>query len=426
MRATRSMGNLNNFTEGMRAYHNGDYPAAVDILSAITGRGDLSGKLARYYCAMGHRAMGIEYLEAGEFSASAEHLRKAVALIGNKAELAEYLLILYAKTTQYERYADMTEVLSELKRDDVSARVRLAQAQWRTGRRPLAIMTLTGALREFGDKSELHLNLGLFYAAKEEFDTAAKHLRLAVECDCTSVAAHRHLGLIESVRGKFYRAAQSFQRACALAPQNLLLTYQLCLAADAAEKTNHPMTPAIPEFNPARTDQDTSDAQIKPIRQLAEYVASEPDFIETFLALPPSDADEELFGVVLSVLQTALKYHADYADLHYHAGVASWRLGRPDQAREYIAEAVRINPRYTKALIHLAEIDAQHGEIDKAIANLQRAVLAGADFPDIHARLGDLMKQRGMNTPARKHYTRALELKPHYPRAADGMDSLAA
>ena len=420
------MGNLTNFTEGMRAYRSGDYPAAVDILNTMTGREDLRGKLARYYCAMAHREMGIEYLEAGEFSASAGHLRKAVALIGNKAELAEYLLILYARTTQYDRYTDVAEVLSELKRDDVSARVRLAQAQWHTGRRPLAIMTLKSALREFGDKSELHLNLGLFYASREEFDTAAKHLRKAVECDCTSVAAHRHLGLIESARGKFYLATKSFQRACDLAPRNLLLTYQLCLAADAAKKTNHPMTLAMPEFNPARTDQDISDAQVKPIRQLAEYVSSEPDFIETFLALPPSDTDEELFGLVLSILQTALEYHADYADLHYYAGVASWRLGRSEQAREYTAEAVRINPRYTKALIHLSEIDTHQGEIDEAIANLQRAVLAGADFPDIHARLGDLMKQRGMNVPARKHYTRALELKPHYPRATDGMDSLAA
>ncbi len=420
------MGEPAYFTEGMRAYRRGDYPAAVEALGALADRGDLPGKLARYYCAMGHRAMGIECLESGEFSAAAEHLRHAVALIGNKAELVEYLLAVYAKTAQYERYAASAEVLSELKRDDVSARVRLAQAQWRTGRRPLAVMTLSSALRELGDKAELHLNLGLFYAADEQFDPAARHLRRAVECDCTSVAAHRYLGLLESARGEFSLAARAFQRACALAPHDLMLTYQLCLSADAAAKTNHPMTLAMPEFNPSRAETDTSAQQARPIRQLAEYAAGEPDFVETFLALPPGDADEELFGVILSVLQTALTYHADYADLHYYAGVASARLGKFEQARQYAAGAVRINPRYTKALIHLGEMDARLGAVDEAIANFQRAVLAGADFPDIHARLGDLMKQRGMNAPAREHYTRALELKPHYQRASDGMASLAA
>ncbi len=420
------MGEPAYFTEGMRAYRRGDYSAAVETFGALVDRGDLPGKLARYYCAMGYRAMGVECLEAGEFSAAAGHLRRAVALIGNKAELVEYLLVVYAKTAQYERYAKSAEVLSDLNRDDVSARVRLAQAQWRTGRQPLAIMTLSGALRELGDKTELHLNLGLFYAAREEFDPAARHLRQAVECDCTSVEAHRCLGLIESARGKFTLAAKSFQRACALAPQDLMLTYQLCLAADAAAKTNHPMTLAMPEFNPTRTNSDTSVQQVRAMRQLAEYAAAESDFIETFLALPPGDADEELFGVILSVLQTALTYHADYADLHYHAGVASARLGRFEQARDYAADAVDINPRYTKALIHLAEMNARLGNVDEAIADLQRAVLAGADFPDIHARLGDLMKQRGMNAPAREHYSRALKLKPHYRRASDGMDSLAA
>lgn len=420
------MGEPVHFTEGMRAYRRGDYSAAVEALGALSDQGDLLGKLARYYCAMGYRAMGVECLKAGEFSAAAGHLRQAIALIGNKAELVEYLLAVYAKTAQYDRYADSAEVLSKLNRDDVSARVRLAQAQWHTGRRPLAIMTLSRALRELGDKAELHLNLGLFYAAKEEFDPAAEHFRRAVECDCTSVSAHRCLGLLESARGKFTLAAHAFQRACTLSPQDLMLIYQLCLAADAAAKTNHPMMLTMPEFNQYKTNADISDERVRPMRQLAEYAAAEPDFVETFLALPPSDADENLFGVILSVLQTAITYHADYADLHYYAGISSARLGMFDQARRYAAAAVRINPRYTRALIHLSEMDARLGDVDEAIANLQRAVLVGADFPDIHARLGDLMKQRGMDAPARKHYSRALELKPHYRRASDGIDSLAA
>lgn len=420
------MGGLDYFTEGMRAYREGDYPTAVKALGAMVTRDDLPGKLARYYCAMGRRAMGIECIEAERFSEAAEHLHDAVALIGNKADLIEYLLVVYARTGQYERYADGADVLNDLKHDDVSTRVRLAQAQWRTGRRPLAVMTLTSALREFGDKAELHLNLGLFYAAKEEFDSAAEHLRRAVECDCTSVDSHRYLGLVESARGDFYRATRALQRACALAPGDLVLTYQLCLTADAAAGANHPMTLALPEFNPTRADLIESASRVGPIRQLAEYAAAEPDFVETFLALPPSDADEDLFGVILSVLRTALTYHDDYADLNYYAGVASARLGKYEAARDYTARAVRINPRYTKALIHLADVDARLGETDEAVAGLKKAILAGADFPDVHARLADLMKERGMTDPAREHYTRALQLKPHYRRAADGMASLAA
>ena len=102
------MGKPAYFTEGMRAYRRGDYSAAVESLGALADRDDLPGKLARYYCAMAHRAMGVESLEAGEFSAAAEHLRQAVALIGNKAELVEYLRVAVQLT--YEELAEFRKV----------------------------------------------------------------------------------------------------------------------------------------------------------------------------------------------------------------------------------------------------------------------------------------------------------------------------
>lgn len=420
------MGDRDYFTEGMRAYHRGDYATAVRRLGFLTEGKDLQGRLARYYCAMGHRASAMGDIRAGRFCEAASRLRQTVALIGNRADLVEYLMFVYARTAQYERCADAAEVMSRLTPDDAMARVRLAQAQWRTGRKPLAIMTLTRGLRELGDKARLHLNLGLFYAAGEDYDKAFEHLTSAVKCDCTWSDAQHYLGLVASVRGDFALAAEAFQRACNLEPGNLVFSYQLCLAADAAARMHRPVTLSLPEFNRPSATSPVSTGRFQAMRQLAEYAAAEPDFVETFLALPPSEADEELFGVMSSVLKTALVYHDDYADLHYYAGVTSARLGRFDEARRYTARAVRINPRYVKALIHLAEIDTRRGATEQAIKSLRKAVRAGGDFPDVHARLGELMSLCGKTEPARKHYNRALELKPQYRRAADGIESLAA
>jgi len=409
---------LNFFVEGMRAYRAGEYPTAVELLGRLVRRDDVPGRLARYYSAMSHRAMGIAHLRSGQFIEAGRRFRQAVALIGNRSELAEYLFFVYARSGQYERCAEQAEVVARSNRDDVPAQIRLAQGYWRSRRRPLAIMTLTAALRRLGDSAELHLQLGLFHAAEEDYDTAREHLLRAVECDCTSAEAHRHLGLIECARGDFPAAVKAFQRAWVLRPEDVMTAYQLCLAADAAARAGRAITIALPE---SRRPPQTS-----LISQLAEYAADEPDFVEAFLALPPSDVDEELFEVVMLVLATALARHADQAELHYLAGVVSTRLGRWEPARGHLVRAIEIDPGCVKAMLRHAELDAGAGEVDRAIEYLDRAIRAGGDWPDVHVRLGDLMRHRGMAEFAGSHYRRALELNGRYDRAAERLASLAA
>jgi len=412
------MSNLSCFTGGMRAYHGGDYADAARLLGPMASRPDLPGRMARYYCAMAHRALGIELIGSADFVQAKHHLREAVALVGKRADLAEYLLTAYAGAGDYDRCASQAELLSSQCPDDVAPRVAMAQAQWRCGHREEAVMTLTRALRELGDDAGLHTSLALFYAGQEQFDLARDHLRRAVECDCTSVAAHRCLGLVESARGAFVDATRAFGRALALDPSNLSLAYELCQASGAAGRAGTPVTVPLPE--------PTVCASTSQVQRLAEYVAGEPDFVEAFLALPASASDRELFGVLLTVLQVALGAHADYADLHYLAGVTLVRLGDDEAARGHFYDAVRINPRYVKALLAVAELEARQDAAERAVAHLQRALAAGADYPDVHARLGELLKQLGMVALAKEHFHRALELNRRYHRAAVGLASVAA
>lgn len=412
------MSHLNLFRDGMGAYRAGDYDAAVKALGPLAERDDVPGRMARYYCAMAHRSMGIEDIAAGRFDQAADHLRQAVALIGNRAELAEYLLLAYAGAGRYDRCAVEADVLCRTRPDDAGARVCLAQLQWRSGRREEAVMTLTRALRELGDIAELHLNLGLFHAAEEKFEPARRHLARAVECDCTSLPALRYLGLLESARGDFREAVRAFQRALALDPGDLLITYRLCLVAEAASPAGRPVIVSLPEPAACRCSSE--------IRRLAEFVVTETDFVEAFLALPASDMDEQLFGVLLSVLRAALAMHDDYADVHYLAAAVLLRLGDLQAARRHAERALGINPRYVKAMLLVADLDARCGLAAQAAASLQQAVAAGADWPDVHARLGDLLKENGKPALARHHYGRALQLNRGYTRAAEALASLAA
>jgi tetratricopeptide (TPR) repeat protein len=162
------------------------------------------------------------------------------------------------------------------------------------------------------------------------------------------------------------------------------------------------------------------------IRQLADYAVSEPGFIEAFLALPESPADEELFTVVMSILRTALGVHPDYADLHYFASVALWRLNDVEGAILHARRAVQINPAYARALVHLAELEAAGGDVAAAVEHLRRAVQAGADWADVHLRLGDWLRESGDRADSARHYRRALELNRNLERASAALVALAA
>ncbi len=412
------MSDLASFTEGLRAYRQGLYAEAVSTLAALTEHKGLPGRLSRYYTAKCHRAMGIDHLRAGRYLQAGEQLRRASALIGKRADLAEYLQVVYARTGEYERCASEAEAVARARPDSEEAHIRLAQAQWRSGRRPMAIMTLTHALRKHGDHPRLHMDLGLFYASEDDYDRAREHFRKAVECDCNSADGYHYLGLAESACGSFDKAVKAFQRACTLEPQDLMYAYQLCLAAQASAEAGRPVTVALPEEGPSPNHSE--------IRQLAEYVAGEPDFVEAFLALPPSDVDEELFGVLVSVLRTALAHHPTYADLHYLTSRSLTRMNQLGGALQHARRAVEINPRYAKALLHLAELMVEAGEADDPIDLLRRAIDNGADWPDAHARLGDAYRRAGDVRQARRHYRRALELNDKYDIAARRLASLAA
>jgi len=401
-------------------YGRGLYAAAAGEFERLAGREDAMGRMARFYYALCRRAMGIEALRESRFGDAERHLRAAVAAAGRRCDLSAYLAELYAKTHRHQQCAGVMEKLADSSPASAEAQRRLAQAQWRAGRREQAYMTLTAAMRQLDDCAGLHVQLGLFYAAEERFDEARAALGRAVEADCANPDAHYYLAMAAAGQGDAPAAVKSLQRSLELRPDDLLVAYQLALAARASGESGFHVVVRPPE--PARAETGNGSQ----IRQLAEYVTIESDFVDAFLALPPSQADEDLFGMLGGVLQMALAEHPRYADLHLRCSRVLGRLGKVAAAIEHAERAVQINPRYVDGLLQLAGLTASAGREAEAVELLQRAVDAGADWPDVHYQAGRLMKALGRSSHAARHLRRALQLNGSYARAAEELASLAA
>jgi tetratricopeptide (TPR) repeat protein len=97
--------------------------------------------------------------------------------------------------------------------------------------------------------------------------------------------------------------------------------------------------------------------------------------------------------------------------------------GLEPEAEECYAVALRIRPDETVALYNQAQLFAARGQLDEALANLDRIVAGGVDAlgeraAPIFSRLGDIAVRRRDYVAAAVHYRRALECTPGQRYAA--------
>lgn len=404
------------YSRGMNLYRQGRYEQALAELGQVRGQDNLIGRLGRFYEGLCHRELGLSCIRQGRFEQAAGHLRLSAATVGRQADLSSYLAAAYAGAGQYDDCVQELERSAETSGDDVAAS-RLAQAQWRAGRREQAHLTLLSALRKLGPGAALHLQMGLFLSVEERFAEARRHFQQAAQIDCTSVRAHFYLGLCCSALHEPLEAVRSFQRAFDLRGQDLRLALHLSLAARAAQQAGHAV---VLELRETPCPQATSH-----VRQLARYIAGESDFVEAFLALPPSAADGDLFGLLGGLLEMALQEHPTYADLYCRLSQVYARLGRLDDARRAALAALHLNPRYVQVLVHLARLEAQDGNADQAARHAQQAIACGGDWADVHCLAGEMLAPHDP-AQARRHLERALQLNHNYTRAACALSRLAA
>lgn len=410
---------LARYERGMAAYRQGRNEEAIAMLEGVDGGVDLKSRVARYYEALAHRQLGIDALRLEQYDLAQTHLRAAMQTLGTKSDLSRYLAALYAKTSRPESCAAELDKTIASQGSDAALCRRLALAQWQAGRRAEAYMTLTAGLRKLPAEGKLHLQLGLFYAAEEDYSQARASIEKAALLDCCDGEARYWLGLVDVARGDLPSAIASLQRALELGPLDVMAAYQLSLAGKAARQMGMQVVLRLPEGQPSIAGESSNS-------QLADFIAAEPGFIEAFLDLPQTPADDDLFELLCGAVTMALARHPRYADLHCYAGRILYRLGRADEAIEHLQQAIEINGAYVKCRIELARQLVQAGRADEALAHLLAAIKSGADWPDVHCLAGEILCRRGQTSQGRGHLERALQLNGKYTPAADAMKLLAA
>jgi tetratricopeptide (TPR) repeat protein len=95
--------------------------------------------------------------------------------------------------------------------------------------------------------------------------------------------------------------------------------------------------------------------------------------------------------------------------------------GKLDQAIAEYREAIRINPRYSSALLDLGNALNAQGKPDEAIVFYHEVIRIRPDFADPHYNLGVTLNAQGKPDEAIAQYREAIRLRPDYPDAHNNL-----
>lgn len=148
--------------------------------------------------------------------------------------------------------------------------------------------------------------------------------------------------------------------------------------------------------------------------------------LKEILSIGKQHFENKQYAQAESFLRRATQKGARYADVLNMLGVISHRDGRFASAIEYFRGAIKINPRYTEAILNLAVLYndlGQYPEAKKLYSQLKTTkgakkgqiepVLRGK-LSNLHADIGDIYRSIGLNSHATEEYRKALGLNSNY------------
>lgn len=127
------------------------------------------------------------------------------------------------------------------------------------------------------------------------------------------------------------------------------------------------------------------------------------------------------FESALKCLKKAAELGDGSAATHYYHGRMLAELGRDDEAREALAQAVALDPNHVEARTMMGVLSIQRGDLARAISELRVALRARADHVPAMAALARALVQSGDVDEAHKLASQAVQINPDQPAAQDAM-----
>ena len=179
--------------------------------------------------------------------------------------------------------------------------------------------------------------------------------------------------------------------------------------------------PDLARWHYARADSWLRAGEIENAREEAETLLAKDFSLYMPFRLGHSFALKGEYDIAARLLRAALGERPEeqpqpyVQDLYFHIGVVLAADGHSEEARAAFDEALRLNPRDSRAHNDLAVLLEEEGELDLALAHYRAAVEANPEFLLALTNLGDLLGRMGDFEGAVDAFRSVLETAPENP-----------
>lgn len=125
----------------------------------------------------------------------------------------------------------------------------------------------------------------------------------------------------------------------------------------------------------------------------------------------------------ITLFEYALSVTEDNAITENSYACALFNEDRLDEAEQHFGNALRINPEFDTALIHLARIYLKEGRYDEAVSIYEELIKRNHKTAELYYNLAMALRMQEKYTDSIKYFNKSLELNPN---DAECLDALAS
>jgi putative PEP-CTERM system TPR-repeat lipoprotein len=333
---------------------------------------------------------GLAAYREKDYATADQHIQRTLSATKN---FAPALLLGGATSYALKHYEQANTYLTQyiyLVPQNVDARELLAAVQIALGNSGEAVKTLSDAAKGTNDAHLLSM-IGEASARNGDLASASRYLAQAVSLQPDDPAMRTELGITQIALGQTDLGIEALEKA--------------------AEQDPASLRPEMALFSTFMRNKEFD----KALEVATRVQKAHPNEAVSYLMAGIASLAKDDTGAARTALLKARELRPGDPITLRTLAVIALREGNPTMASQYYAELVKANPKLSAAAVGLAQIEAQSGRSEEALATLESAVQQNPD--DLAARLvlSRLLLVTGKNQEALAALQPALDQNPRDP-----------
>ncbi len=205
--------------------------------------------------------------------------------------------------------------------------------------------------------------------------------------------AHLNVGVTYFANSKNKKALHHFQKALRFYPEDTDLDYFIGICLNN-----------IGDYEGA-------------MASFSKILKTEPWNIPTKLKIAVIFHNMKLWSNAEEIHRQILAKNPNFADVHYHLGLALMSQAKPEEAADAFSTALAINPNYTEARIKLSIVQICMDNYKQALENLKWVAQANPGYADVYYLISIVKEKENAPDEAIYYLNQSLKLNPKFKNA---------